>query len=34
VSDFIAYHVVNRPLKSLRFLGGMLPADDAEASVG
>ena len=34
VSDFIAYHVVNRPLKSLRFLGSMLPSDDVEASVG
>lgn len=27
VSDFIAYHVVSRPLKSLRFLGGLLPRD-------
>ena len=34
VSDFIAYHVVNRPLKSLRFLESMLPSDDVEASVG
>lgn len=34
VSDFIAYHVVNRPLKSLRFLGSMLPSDDAEMPVG
>ena len=25
VSDFIAYHVASRPLKSLRFLGGVLP---------
>lgn len=28
VSDFIACHVLNKPLKSLRFLGSMLPADD------
>ena len=34
VSDFVAYHVVSKPLKSLRFLGGMLPADDVEAPVG
>ena len=27
VSDFIAYHVASRPLKSLRFLGGAMPAD-------
>ena len=25
VSDFIAYHVASKPLKSLRFLGGLLP---------
>lgn len=34
VSDFIAYHVVSRPLKSLRFLGSMLPSDDAEMPGG
>ena len=33
VSDFIAYHVVARPLKSLRFLGGVLPPD-VEVPVG
>lgn len=27
VSDFIAYHVASRPLKSLRFLGSLMPAD-------
>ena len=27
VSDFIAYHVASRPLKSLRFLGGLMPPD-------
>ena len=27
VSDFVAYHVVSRPLKSLHFLGGVLPPD-------
>jgi DNA repair protein RecO (recombination protein O) len=27
VSDFVAYHVVSKPLKSLRFLGGVLPPD-------
>jgi DNA repair protein RecO len=34
VSDFIAYHVAARPLKSLRFLGGLLPPDDAEVANG
>lgn len=34
VSDFIAYHVVTRPLKSLRFLGSVLPDDDLEVPVG
>jgi DNA repair protein RecO (recombination protein O) len=29
VSDFIAYHVASRPLKSLRFLGRVLPAHEA-----
>ena len=27
VSDFVAYHVVSKPLKSLRFLGGVMPED-------
>ena len=27
VSDFIAYHLATKPLKSLRFLGSMLPAE-------
>jgi DNA repair protein RecO (recombination protein O) len=27
VSDFVAHHVASRPLKSLGFLGGLLPAD-------
>lgn len=34
VSDFISYHVASKPLKSLRFLGGILPADDTEIPVG
>lgn len=29
VSDFIAYHLATKPLKSLKFLGSMLPADPA-----
>ncbi len=28
LSDFVAYHVVSKPLKSLRFLGGLLPPDE------
>jgi len=28
LSDFVAYHVVSKPLKSLRFLGDLLPPDD------
>lgn len=28
LSDFVAYHVVSRPLKSFRFLGGLLPPDE------
>ena len=28
LSDFVAYHVASKPLKSLRFLGGVLPADE------
>ena len=27
ISDFVAYHVISKPLKSLRFLGGVLPPD-------
>jgi DNA repair protein RecO (recombination protein O) len=27
VSDFVAYHVVSKPLKSLRFLGSVLPPE-------
>lgn len=34
VTDFIAYHVASRPLKSLRFLGSVLPAEAASSSVG
>lgn len=30
VSDFISYHVASKPLKSLRFLGGLMPADPDE----
>jgi DNA repair protein RecO len=33
VSDFIGYHVVTKPLKSLAFLGSALPPD-AEIAVG
>jgi recombinational DNA repair protein (RecF pathway) len=33
VSDFISYHVVTKPLKSLRFLGDVMPAD-GEVPVG
>jgi hypothetical protein len=28
LSDFVAYHLVSKPLKSLRFLGRLLPADE------
>ena len=28
LADFIAFHVAQKPLKSLRFLGDLLPADD------
>ena len=31
VSDFISYHVVGRPLKSFRFLGGVMPRDGENA---
>lgn len=31
VSDFIAYHVATKPLKSLTFLGGLMPAEPAPA---
>ena len=27
LSDFIAYHVATKPLKSLEFLGGLLPTE-------
>jgi DNA repair protein RecO (recombination protein O) len=30
ISDFVAYHVASRPLRSLRFLGDVLPADPEE----
>ncbi|MCG6990153.1 MAG: DNA repair protein RecO [Gemmatimonadetes bacterium] len=30
VSDFVAYHVASRPLRSLRFLGDVLPPDPEE----
>lgn len=29
LSDFVAFHVAQRPLKSLRFLGDLLPQDEA-----
>lgn len=29
VSDFITYHVTSKPLKSLGFLGGLMPEEDA-----
>ncbi len=32
LSDFIAYHVASRPLKSLQFLGDLLPPDEVEPS--
>ena len=31
LSDFVAYHVVSKPLKSLRFLGDVLPTDEERA---
>ena len=34
VSDFVAFHVASKPLKSLRFLGGLLPDEPPEARVG
>ncbi len=34
LSDFVAYHVVSKPLKSLSFLGGLLPADEQGAGTG
>lgn len=34
VSDFVAYHVAAKPLKSLGFLGGLLPPDEAGAAAG
>jgi hypothetical protein len=33
LTDFVAHHVASRPLKSLRFLGDMLPADAQAADV-
>ncbi len=32
LSDFVAFHVAQRPLKSLRFLGDLLPGDEEEAT--
>lgn len=32
VSDFIAYHVASKPLKSLRFLGSLMPAEPGASS--
>lgn len=29
LSDFLAYHVAQRPMKSLAFLGGLLPQEEA-----
>ncbi|MDX1647769.1 MAG: DNA repair protein RecO [Longimicrobiales bacterium] len=34
VSDFIVYHVASRPLKSLTFLGGLMPDGEAAVSDG
>jgi len=31
LADFVAYHIAARPLKSLRFLGELLPAEDEAA---
>ena len=31
LSDFVAYHVVSKPLKSLSFLGRLLPPDEEGA---
>jgi DNA repair protein RecO len=30
LSDFVAFHVAQRPLKSLRFLGDLLPQEEAQ----
>lgn len=34
VDDFVSYHVTARPLKSLRFLGDLLPAQEEEERQG
>jgi recombinational DNA repair protein (RecF pathway) len=34
VSDFITYHVASRPLKSLGFLGGLMPAGGEDRADG
>lgn len=34
VSDFIAYHVASKPLKSLTFLGGLMPAEPEPVNDG
>lgn len=34
LSDFVAYHIVPKPLKSISFLRGLLPADEESASTG
>lgn len=34
VSDFVAYHVATKPLKSLHFLGGLLPSETEAVSDG
>jgi len=34
VSDFVAYHVASKPLKSLDFLGGLLPAEAPDTDDG
>jgi DNA repair protein RecO len=33
LSDFVAFHVAQRPLKSLRFLGDLLPREEEAAEV-
>ena len=33
VSDFVAFHIASKPLKSLRFLGGVLPSEEPEVPV-
>ncbi|MDH3272410.1 MAG: DNA repair protein RecO [Gemmatimonadota bacterium] len=34
VSDFIAYHVASKPLKSLQFLGGLMPVESGVVDDG